>query len=166
MDNDGRQELRYVLRREVAAVELERPLQKLIPALAVGFHHCRFNVDAALESGVENSAELAEARDRLEAEKLHLWIQQGRESFKRAYAIANSFVEKTEGNPEHPWYLRMRLQRNQLLISMGKGREVLTACIRDFVENPSAVTLHFYLSVLNELYRMVSRYWRQITPVS
>lgn len=111
------------------------------------------SVDAALENGVENGAELAEERDRLEAEKLHLWVQQGRESFKRAYAIADSFVEKTEGNPEHPWYLRMRLQRNQLLISMGKGREALTACKRDFEENPGAVALHFYFSVLNELYR-------------
>lgn len=111
------------------------------------------SVDAALENGVENGAELAEERDRLEAEKLHLWIQQGRESFKRAYAIADSFVEKTEGKPEHPWYRPMRLQRNQLLISMGKGCEALTACIKDFEENPSAVTLHFYLSVLNELYR-------------
>lgn len=111
------------------------------------------SVDAALENGVENGAELAEGRDRLETEKLHLWIQLGRESFKRAYAIADSFVEKTKGDPKHPWYLRMRLQRNQLLISMGKGREALTACIRDFEENPCAVTLHFYLSVLNELYR-------------
>lgn len=111
------------------------------------------SADAALENGVENSAGLAEERDRLEAEKLHLWIQQGREAFKRAYAIADSFVAKTEGNPKHPWYLRMRLQRNQLLISMGKGREALTACKKDFEENPNAVTLNFYFSVLNESYR-------------
>lgn len=111
------------------------------------------SVDAALENGVENSAELAEGRDRLEAERLHLWIQQGRESFKRAYAIADSFVEKTEGKPEHPWYRPMRLQRNQLLISMGKSRETLAACKADFAENPSTVTLHLYLSLLSDLYR-------------
>lgn len=111
------------------------------------------SIDASLENGAEDSTELAENRDKLEAEKLHLWIQRGREAFKRAYAIADSFVKKTEGNPEHPWYLRMRLQRNQLLISMGKSREALAACKADFAENPSAVTLHFYMSLLNDLYR-------------
>lgn len=111
------------------------------------------NVDAARENGAEDSAEFAEERDRLEAEKLHLWIQQGRESFKRAYAIADSFVRKTEGQPEHPWYLRMRLQRNQLCISMGKGREALARCKKDFEENPGVVTLHFYFSLLNDLNR-------------
>lgn len=111
------------------------------------------SIEAALENGVENGAELAEERDRLEAEKLHLWIQQGREAFKRAYAIADSFVKKTEGDPKHPWYLRMRLQRNQLCISMGKGREALAACQKDFEENPNAVTLHFYFSLLNDLDR-------------
>lgn len=111
------------------------------------------SIDASLENGAENSIELAENRDKLEAEKLHLWIQQGREAFKRAYAIADPFVEKTEGNPEHPWYLRMRLQKNQLLISMGKSREALAVCKKDFEENPGAVTLHLYLSLLNDLYR-------------
>lgn len=111
------------------------------------------NVDAARENGAEDSAEFAEERDRLEAEKLHLWIQQGRESFKRAYAIADSFVRKTEGHPEHPWYFRMRLQRNQLCISMGKGREALARCKKDFEENPSVVTLQFYFSLLNDLNR-------------
>ena len=111
------------------------------------------SIDASRENGSENGTELAEEQNRLEAEKLHLWIQHGRESFKRAYAIADSFVKKTEGNPGHPWYLRMRLQRNQLLISMGKGREALAACKKDFEENPSAVTLRFYFSLLNDLYR-------------
>lgn len=111
------------------------------------------NVDAARENGAEDSAEFAEERDRLEAEKLHLWIQQGRESFKRAYAIADSFVRKTEGHPEHPWYFRMRLQRNQLCISMGKGREALARCKKDFEENPSVVTLQFYFSLMNDLNR-------------
>ena len=111
------------------------------------------SIEASRENGGEDSAELAEERDRLEAEKLHLWLQQGRESFKRAYAIADSFVKKTEGKPEHPWYSRMRLQRNQLCVSMGKGREALAACKKDFEENPSAVTLQFYFSLLNDLFR-------------
>jgi len=111
------------------------------------------SIDASLENGAEDSTELVEKRNKLEAEKLHLWIQQGREAFKRAYAIADSFVEKTEGHPEHPWYRPMRLQRNQLLISMGKSRETLAACKKDFEENPSTVTLHLYLSLLSDLYR-------------
>lgn len=110
-------------------------------------------IDAARKNGAEADAELEADRDQLEAEKLHMWIQQGRESFKRAYAIADSFVEKTAGKPDHPWYLRMRLQKNQLSIPMGKGREALAACQKDFAENPNATTLHLYLSLLDDLDR-------------
>ena len=110
-------------------------------------------IDAFLKNGTEDAAELKTDRDRLEAEKLHLWIQQGREAFKRAYAIADSFVEKTERKPDHPWYLRMRLQRNQLSIPMGKGREALAACRKDFAEHPNETTLHLYLSLLDDLGR-------------
>ena len=110
-------------------------------------------IDAARENGGSDDAELEADRDRLEAEKLHMWIQQGREAFSRAYAIADAFVEKTEGRPDHPWYLRMRLQRNQLSIPMGKGREALAACKKDFEENPGETTLHLYLSLLNDLHR-------------
>lgn len=110
-------------------------------------------IDAACKNSAENIAELEKDRDQLEAEKLHMWIQQGREAFKRAYAIADSFVEKTEGKPEHPWYLPMRLQRNQLSIPMGKGREALAACKKNFSEDPNAVTLRLYFSLLNDMHR-------------
>lgn len=110
-------------------------------------------IDAARKSGGSVDAELEADRDRLEAEKLHMWIQQGREAFKRAHAIADSFVEKTEGKPDHPWYLRMRLQKNQLSIPMGKGREALSVCKKDFAENPCETTLHLYLSLLDDLDR-------------
>ena len=110
-------------------------------------------IDAARKNGGAGDTELEADWDRLEALKLHMWIQQGREAFSRAYAIADTFVEKTEGNPDHPWYLRMRLQRNQLSIPMGKGREVLAVCKKDFWENPSATTLHLYLNLLNDLER-------------
>ena len=110
-------------------------------------------IDAARENGGSDDAELEADRDRLEAEKLHMWLQQGREAFSRAYAIADAFVKKTEGKPDHPWYLRMRLQRNQLSVPMGKGREALAACKKDLAENPSATTLHLYLSLLNDLDR-------------
>ena len=110
-------------------------------------------IDAARKNGGSDDAELESDRDKLEAEKLHMWIQQGREAFNRAYAIADAFVEKTEGKPDHPWYLRMRLQRNQLSVPIGKGREALAACKKDFAENPSAATLHLYLNLLNDLDR-------------
>ena len=110
-------------------------------------------IDATRKNGGSDDDDLEANQDRLEAEKLHMWIQQGREAFSRAYAIANTFVEKTEGKPNHPWYLRMRLQRNQLSISMGKGRETLSECKKDFAETPSATTLHLYLNLLNDLER-------------
>ena len=110
-------------------------------------------IDAARKNGGADDAELESDRDQLEVEKLHMWIQQGREAFSRAYAIADAFVAKTEGKPDHPWYLPMRLQKNQLSIPMGKGREALTMCKKDFAENPGVTTLHLYLSLLNDLYR-------------
>ena len=109
-------------------------------------------IDAHLKNSSEDFAGLEAERDQLEAEKLHLWIQQGREAFQRAFQIADSFVEKTAGNPEHPWYLRMRLQRNQLCASIGKGREALAAVKRDFADHPCVTTLHLYLGLLNDLH--------------
>lgn len=110
-------------------------------------------VDAMLREGAEDAGELGAARDKLEAEKTHMWIQQGREAFRRAYAMADAIVERTEGQPEHPWYLPMRLQRNQLAIHMGKGREALAACEKDFAERPGGMTLRLYFSLLNDLHR-------------
>ena len=110
-------------------------------------------IDAARTNGAEDDLELEADRDKLEAYKLHMWIQQGREAFSRAYAIADTFVEKTEGKPDHPWYLRMRLQRNQLSITMGKGHETLAECKKEFAEKPSATTLHLYLTLMNDLER-------------
>ena len=110
-------------------------------------------IDAARKDGGEDDAELEADRDRLEAEKLHMWIQQGREAFSRAYAIADAFVEKTEGKPDHPWYLPMRLQKNQLAVPMGKSREALAACKKDFAETPGTTALQLYLSLLNDLDR-------------
>lgn len=108
-------------------------------------------LDAVLRNGADSAAEWEEERDKLEALKLHLWIQQGREAFQRALAAAESFVEKTEGKPEHPWYLRMRLQRNQLLAAAGKSRDALAVCQKDFAEAPNEMTLQLYFSLLNDL---------------
>ncbi|MDE7202537.1 MAG: helix-turn-helix transcriptional regulator, partial [Lachnospiraceae bacterium] len=108
-------------------------------------------IDISLKNDTENIAELEEQRDRLEALKTHLWIQQGWEGLQRALEIADSFVAKTEGNPEHPWYLRMRLQKNQLCAALAKGREALAECKRNFKENPNDITLQIYLSLLSNL---------------
>lgn len=110
-------------------------------------------IDAARKNGVEDAAGLEEERDRLEAEKLHLWLQQGREAYQRALSIADSFVEKTRGEPEHPWYLPMRLQQNQLYACMGKGREALAACKKEFTQSPGVTTLLLYFSLLDDMQR-------------
>lgn len=110
-------------------------------------------IDAALQSGAEDAAGLEADRDRLEAEKMHLWIQQGREAFQRALKTVDSFMGKTEGIPEHPWYLSMRLQRNQLLANLGMGREALAECRKEFMENPGETTLLLYFNMLSELQR-------------
>lgn len=108
-------------------------------------------VDASLKIGMGDIAELEKSRESLETLKLHMWIQQGREAFERALKITDSFVEKTEGNPEHPWYLPMRLQKNQLLTYMGKSREVLAECIKNFKKNPTRLTLRIYLDMLSNM---------------
>lgn len=108
-------------------------------------------IDAFLKSGAEDAAGLEADRDRLEAEKMHLWIQQGREAFQQALQITNAFVEKTEGDPEHPWYLPMRLQRNQLCANLGAGRDTLAEHREDFMKDPGMTTLLLYLSMLSEL---------------
>ena len=110
-------------------------------------------IDAALQNGAEDAVGLEADRDQLEAEKMHLWIQQGREAFQRALKIANAFVEKTEGDPDHPWYLPMRLQRNQLCANLGAGRDTLAERREDFMKDPSTTTLLLYLSILSELER-------------
>ncbi len=109
-------------------------------------------IDALLKNGAEDAG-LAAERDQLEAEKMHLRIQQGREAFQQALNITNIFTEKTEGNPEHPWYLPMRLQRNQLRAALGMGREALAECRKGFAEAEDACTLQIYLTLLSDLQR-------------
>ena len=109
-------------------------------------------IDASLKNITEDATELKKNRDILEAEKIHLWIQQGWESLQRALKMVDSFVKRTEQNPEHPWYLRMRLQKNQLRMNLGEGREALTECKRNFAENPDENTLLIYFCMLSELH--------------
>lgn len=106
-------------------------------------------IAALPKSGGEDAGEIERERDRLEAEKLHMWLQQGREGFRRALAIADRFVQKTEDRPEDPWYLPMRLQRDQLLCDTGRGRETLEERRRDFTQHPDVISLLRYFSVLD-----------------
>lgn len=106
------------------------------------------SIEASLKSGGEDSAELEREQDQLEAEKMHMWIQQGREAFQRAFSIAEGFVEKTEENPNHPWYLPMRLQRDQLCRAVGIEREALAERKKEFAEHPSEISLLRYVSLL------------------
>lgn len=106
-------------------------------------------IDASVKNGADAS-ELERERDQLEAEKAHMWIQQGREAFRRALAIADGFVKRTQGKPEHPWYLRMRLQRDQLCMNTGRGRDLLEERREDFAKCPDAITLLRYVSALGE----------------
>ena len=106
-------------------------------------------VDAALNSG-GGSDELEKEQDQLNAEKVHMWIQLGRESFGRALAIAEDFIEKTHGDPGHQWYLPMRLQRDQLCDNLGRGRETLSERENAFTERPDHITLLRYLSMLDQ----------------
>lgn len=107
-------------------------------------------IDALQKNNGEDPAELELERDQLEADKIHMWIQQGREAFQRAFAIADRFVQKTEGRPEHPWYLRMRLQRDQLCGSMGRGREILAERRAELAAHPDRISLLRYLAVLDD----------------
>ncbi len=116
---------------------------------AMGFIDSQIqSIDALLKNGGGDLTELEEERDQLEAEKTHMWIQLGREAFQRAFAIADRFAEKTEGDPEHPWYLKMRLQRDQLCDNIGRGRETVAQRRADFMERPSQTSLLRYFAML------------------
>jgi len=107
------------------------------------------SVTAFLNGGTENADKLRQDLDRLEAEKIHMLIQQGREAFHQALEIVESFVERTEDCPEHPWYLRMRLQRGQLYENTGRGRDALEEYKKRWKEKPDEITLLMYISMLD-----------------
>ncbi len=105
-------------------------------------------IEAVMKNAGEDSAELKRDLEQLEAEKMHMWIQQGREAFQRAFSIADEFVKKTEHDPENPWYLPMRLQRDQLCDNTGRGREALAERREDYEERPDSISLLRYLAML------------------
>jgi len=105
-------------------------------------------MEAALEHKTEEAPGLQKDMDRLKALKVHLFLQQGRESFERALKIVDSFVEQTRDNPQETWYLPMRLQRLQLRAALEEGRPALEECERDYARNPNVITLRLYLEML------------------
>ena len=105
-------------------------------------------VDAALSGGLGDVETLMRDRDKLESLKIHVLINQGREAFKRAYEITDRFVQKTEGHPEHPWYLPMRMERDHLSLHIGRGRETLEERRRELAGHPDEVTLQRCLNIL------------------
>lgn len=105
-------------------------------------------VDAALSGGLGDVETLMRDRDKLESLKIHVLINQGREAFKRACEITGRFVQKTEGHPEHPWYLRMRLEQDHLSLHLGRGRETLEERRRELAEHPDGITLQRCLHML------------------
>lgn len=105
-------------------------------------------IDASLDNEMKNASELQKDRDQLQAFKVHLLLQQGRESFERALKIVDSFVEKTKDNPDEKWYLPMRLQRLQLCAALERGRSEREVCERNFTAEPNAITLQIYFEML------------------
>lgn len=105
-------------------------------------------IDSSLDNEMKNVSELQRDRDQLQALKVHLLLQEGWESLKRALKIVDSFVEKTKDNPDEPWYLPMRLQRLQLCAAMEEGRSEREVCEKNFTANPNAITLQIYFEML------------------
>lgn len=105
-------------------------------------------IDSSLDNEMKNVSELQRDRGQLQALKVHLLLQEGWESLKRALKIVDSFVEKTKDNPDEPWYLPMRLQRLQLCAAMEEGRSEREVCEKNFTANPNAITLQIYFEML------------------
>lgn len=98
-------------------------------------------IDSALKLGLGDPAKLEKDKIELEACKMHLLLQQSRESANRALALAEDMSKKTGD-------MRFRLQRVQLLIEQGNRREVLSECESQFRAYPCPDTLRLYFEAL------------------
>ncbi len=98
-------------------------------------------VDAALKLEMRDPEELAQERIELEAYKMHLLLQQSRESAGRALEIAEEVAGRTGD-------MRFRLQRVQLKIEQGQGRDILLECQAQFRTEPCLDTLRLYFEAL------------------
>lgn len=98
-------------------------------------------VDTALKLGLRDPEELEREKTELEAYKMHLLLQQSRESAGRALEIAEEVAGRTGD-------MRFRLQRVQLKIEQGQGREMLSECDGQFRAEPCLDTLRLYFEAL------------------
>lgn len=98
-------------------------------------------IDSALKLGMRDPAELEQERIELEAYKMHLLLQQSRESAQRALAIAEDVSGRTGD-------MRFRLQRVQLHIELGHAQFILSECETQFRTNPCLDTLRLYFEAL------------------
>ncbi len=101
-------------------------------------------VDCALKLGMGEPAALEREKIELEGYKMHLLLQQSRESAQRALAIAEDVAHRTGD-------MRFRLQRIQLLIQLGNRSSILSECETQFRTAPALDTLQPYLEALSLL---------------
>ena len=78
-------------------------------------------IERQLENSIGDTAELERDKIRLESNKMHLLLQQGWESGRRALDLAEKLAQKTGEMP-------FRLQRVQLHTMLGKNRQIRLEC--------------------------------------
>lgn len=103
-------------------------------------------LDAALKLGMGDPAALEQEKTELEGYKMHLLLQQSRESAQRALAIAEDVSLRTGD-------MRFRLQRIQLQIQLGNTSLILSECETQFRTEPATDTLRLYFEALSILGR-------------
>ena len=101
-------------------------------------------INAAIDNMMGDMEELEKEKIELESEHIHLLLQQSRESAKRALEITENLVQKTQGMP-------YKLQRLQLRLMLGYGRQDLQECEKNFRENPAIDTLLIYFEMLSNV---------------
>lgn len=101
-------------------------------------------VDSSLRLKIGDPKALEQERIELEAYKMHLLLQQSRESAQRALAIAEEVSQKTGD-------MRFRLQRVQLHIQLGHVPFILSECRAQYWADPTGDTLQLYFEALSIL---------------
>ena len=101
-------------------------------------------IDSMLKNGMGDRQELEREKTQLEGDEMHLFLQQSRESAKRALELAEKLAEETGE-------LRFRLQRAQLCTMTGENRRIRLECEKNFREAPGLDTLMIYFEILSIL---------------
>lgn len=101
-------------------------------------------IDSMLENDVGDAADLEQQKTELESTKMHLLLQQGWESARRALDLAEKLAQKTGKMP-------FSLQRVQLHTMLGRNRLIRLECEKNFRESPGFETLMLYFEALSIL---------------